>query len=134
MTRPLALIIEDNQDIAEVFASILVMEGYEVEAVRNGETAVKHLTETIPALVVLDMYLPDTTGEILLTQIRHDPRLAKTRVVIVTAFPQTTRFLAVKADTVLCKPLRLEQIRHIAARFYPTEPTAAPESMTLSAS
>lgn len=134
MTRPLTLVIEDHKEIAEVFAAILEIEGYEVEMVKNGETAVKRLTETTPALVILDMYLPDTTGEDILRQIRQDTRLAKTRVVIVTAFPQTTRFLSVKADTVLCKPLRLEQIRHIAARFYPTEPTTTPESAALPAS
>ncbi len=134
MTRPLTLVIEDQKEIAEVFAAILEMEGYEVEVLRNGETAVNRLAETTPALVILDMYLPDATGEDILRQIRQDIRLAKTRVVIVTAFPQTTRFLSVKADTVLCKPMRLEQIRHIAARFYPAKPATPLEDTPLPAS
>ena len=132
MTRPLALIIEDNKEVAEVFGTILEMEAYEVEIVRSGETAVKYLTENIPALVILDMYLPDATGEELLLKIRQDTRLAKTRVVIVTAFPQTTRFMAAKADTVLCKPLRLEQMRHIASRVYPTNRENSTEDILLS--
>ncbi|MCA9965874.1 MAG: hypothetical protein KC423_16600, partial [Anaerolineales bacterium] len=78
------------------------------------------------------MYLPDATGEELLLKIRQDTRLAKTRVVIVTAFPQTTRFMAAKADTVLCKPLRLEQMRHIASRFYPTNRENSTEDILLS--
>ncbi|MCA9997121.1 MAG: response regulator [Anaerolineales bacterium] len=134
MTRPLALIIEDNKEVAEVFGTILEMEAYEVAIVRSGETAVKYLADHTPALVILDMYLPDASGEELLLKIRRDARLVKTRVVIVTAFPQTTRFMAAKADTVLCKPLRLEQIRHIAARFYPTDRETPPEDVFLSSS
>jgi CheY-like chemotaxis protein len=119
MTRPLALIIDDNKDIAEVFATVLEMESYQVEIFGSGETAVKRLAETIPSLIILDMYLPDMTGDDVLLHIRQDARFALTRVVIVTAFPQAARFLSAKADTVLCKPLQLEQIRHIASRFYP---------------
>lgn len=133
MTRPLALIIDDNKDIAEVFATVLEMESYQVEIFGSGETAVNHFSKTIPSLIILDMYLPDITGDEVLRQIRQDPRLAQTRVVIVTAFPQAARFLSAKADTVLCKPLKLEQIRHIASRFYPANWPQSPQ-MTIPAS
>lgn len=119
MSRPLAMIIDDNKDIAEAFAAVVAMEGYEAEVVLDGETAVSRLAVLQPDLIFLDMYLPGMAGEEVLARIRRAPHLAHTRVVVVTAFPQTARFLSIKPDTVLAKPFKLEQIRHLAARFHP---------------
>ena len=119
MSQPLALIIDDNYGIAHIFSTILQREAYDTEIFLDGLSAAERLTAVQPALVILDMHLPHLSGEQILTQIRADPRLSKTRVIIVTASVQSTRFIQAKPDTVLSKPLQLEQIRHIAARFYP---------------
>lgn len=126
MTHPLALIIDDNYGVAHIFAKVLTQENYQPEIIMDGITASQRLREVIPALVILDIHLPHISGEELLNQIRSDPRLLQTRVVVVTADSQTTRFLKAKADTRLSKPLSLHQIRHIAARFHPkfTKPIA----------
>ena len=125
MPLPSILIIDDNREIARIFASILQRESYRTDVVFDGETAVSHLSESVPDLIILDMNLPNQiTGEDILTKVRQDVRFADTRIVVVTGFPQAARFLPVKPDTVLCKPVHLEQIRHIVARYCPVSPAA----------
>lgn len=124
MTHPLAIIIDDNYGVAHIFAKVLQQAHYQTEIILDGLTASERLAETTPSLVILDMHLPHRSGEQLLTQIRNDPRLDCTRVIIVTANPQSTRFMQVKADTILSKPLKLEQMQHIAIRFHPFHGTA----------
>ena len=133
MTQPLALIIDDNYGVAHIFAKVLNKEAYQTEIIMDGIAACQRLQEVVPALVILDVHLPHISGEELLIQIRSDPRLQATRVIIVTAHPQAARFFAQKAETILSKPLKLHQIRHIAARFHPdfspmAEPVASPSN------
>ena len=85
MTNPLALIIEDNKQLATIFAQTLQLAEFKTETIFDGTTSLARLAETIPALVILDLHLPGTSGEKILEQIRADTRLAKTRVILATA-------------------------------------------------
>ncbi|MEM7114827.1 MAG: response regulator [Chloroflexota bacterium] len=120
MTQPLALIIDDNYGVAHIFAKVLDKADYQTEIIMDGIAACQRLQETTPALVILDIHLPHISGEELLDQIRSEPRLEQTRVIVVTAHPQAARFWSNRAETVLSKPLKLRQIRHIASRFHPS--------------
>ena len=61
--KPLALVIEDDQKQATVFAQALRMAEYETEIIRDGQEALTRLGEVIPALVVLDLHLPKISGK-----------------------------------------------------------------------
>ncbi len=64
-----------------------------------------------PALLLLDLNLPDATGETVQAQVRADPELADIPVIVVSAdaMPATTeRLLANGASAFLAKPLDLQ--------------------------
>lgn len=119
MTKPICFIIEDNEELGDIFSHALRLEEYDVELIPDGNDAIGRLGEVVPHLVLLDMFLPGKNGEHILNHIRSDARLKETRVVVVTAYPQAARFLSAKPDTVLSKPIRLNQLRHMVARYHP---------------
>ncbi len=121
MTNHLALIIEDDQKLAAIFAQALQMAEFETEIIHDGEMALARLAETRPAVVVLDLHLPNVSGADILRQIKADTRLAKTRVMLATADSVMAETLRSKADLVLLKPISFIQLRDLAARLRPPD-------------
>lgn len=118
ITRPLAIIIEDNKDQNLVFTTALEQAGYYAESIKDGTEAQKRLTEVIPKVVVLDLHLPGIDGEKLLNQIRADKRLTGTRVILATADALLASALQSQADFVFLKPISFSQLNQLATRFH----------------
>jgi DNA-binding response OmpR family regulator len=116
MENPQALIIEDDEDAAVIFAKALQEAGFECDIIRTGDKALVWLAETVPAVVVLDLELPGVSGADILHQIRTDARLANTHVIIATAHPDLAAGLEEKADLMLFKPVSYIQLRDLAKR------------------
>ncbi len=117
----LAFIIEDDEDQAFVFAKALDLAGYSSEMIPDGTLAEQRITEAEPELVVLDLHLPGVNGDKLLRQIRSDPRLEATRVLLVTADAALAESLGDEATLVLLKPISFAQLAVLAARFLSDE-------------
>lgn len=117
----LALIIEDDEDLAEIFSQALVAAGFQTEVINDGLVAQQRLKEVIPAVVVLDMHIPHIAGDKLHVQISADERLKKTRVVVATADAQMGENMWGKADLVLIKPISFTQLRDLTSRLLPRE-------------
>jgi len=113
----IALVIEDDQDLSNIFTEALKAAGYQVETIRDGAIAQQRLKEATPELIILDMHLPNIDGGNLLTQIRNDERLVKTRVIIATADALLGEYYEKKADLVLVKPISFSQLRDLTARY-----------------
>jgi CheY-like chemotaxis protein len=117
MTKPLALIIEDDPDLSEIFSVSLRGGGFETEIIEDGNAAIERLMGKPPALIVLDLHLPGVDGPTILTHIRANERFAKTSVIITTADAQLGDGLRSKADLVLLKPVSVSQLRELAKRM-----------------
>ena len=119
MSDHLALIIEDDEDLSEIFGQALTAAGFTIEIIRDGLLAQERLKEIVPTVITLDMHIPHISGDILLAQIRADDRLAKTRVVVTTADAQMGEATRGNADLVLIKPITFSQLRDLTARLKP---------------
>jgi CheY-like chemotaxis protein len=117
MSNPVALIIEDHAESATIFAEALREAGFETEIIHSGEIALSRLAVVTPDVVLLDLNLPRVAGTDILHQIRADPRLAKTRVIVATAYPELAEDIQDEADLVLFKPVSFSQLRSLAARL-----------------
>ena len=118
MTKNLALVIEDDMDLSEIFTRALEGAGFIVETVRDGKAAEERLTgEVVPNVIALDLHLPNVDGSTLLKQIKADERFAKTRVILTTADAVQAEHLRDKANIVLIKPIYFTQLRDISARL-----------------
>jgi len=118
MTKNLALVIEDDEDLSEIFTRALEQAGYTVEAVRDGEAAQQRLGgDAVPTVIALDLHLPYVDGATLLKQIKADKRFEKTRIILTTADAAQAEFLRDKVNIVLVKPIMFTQLRDISARL-----------------
>ena len=118
-----ALIIEDDEDLAEIFAQALHGVGYDVEHVADGRKAQERLRNGLPPhLILLDMHLPHVSGGDLLTNtIKQDGRFDKTLVIITTADARMGEAYEDQVDFVMIKPISFVQLRDLTARLKPKE-------------
>lgn len=116
MEKPLALIIEDDLEISNII-SISLQADFKIEPITDGEAALKRLSQVIPALVVLDLHLPNISGTEIFERIRSDPRLDASKVIVCTADAQRADLLRSQADMVLLKPISPAQLRLLASRL-----------------
>ncbi len=113
----LALIIEDDENLANAFAYAL--DDFDVKVFYHGGEALEWLKEgsNIPSVVVLDLNLPGVPGSEILDYIRSQESMAKTRVFLATANHLLSSSLRSKADLVLLKPIGFKQLQLLAERF-----------------
>ena len=123
MSTPLALIIEDDEDLSMIFAAALAAAQFKTEVIQDGNAAAVRLAATRPDVVVLDLHLPNISGRELLEQIRGDARLTHTRVMLASADALMAQSMRRDADLVLLKPVSFSQLRDLAKRLYPVKAT-----------
>lgn len=119
-TERLALVIEDEVQLAAIYVKALDLAGYQTMAIHNGQEAMNTLVQSTEplALVVLDLNLPQLSGKEILRYIRRDPRFAKTRVLLATSDSAAVMGeIEAKSDIVLLKPIGFTQLRELASRF-----------------
>lgn len=118
MNKPLALIIEDEPEIAALYRHVLDMAGYHTEVAFHGQVAVERLANSQPDIVILDLILPGVSGNEILNLIREDERLQHTKVIVVTAHAHIAESLSSEPDLILFKPISIEQFSDLIERFH----------------
>ena len=113
-----ALIIEDNQELNALFTEAIQESGFVTVSVLDGEEAQLRLAEIVPQLILLDLHLPYISGADLLLEIRQDPRLTDTIVVVASADGTWSGHVGEQADFVLNKPVSYVQLRDMGVRIY----------------
>jgi two-component system cell cycle response regulator DivK len=117
-----ALIIEDDEDLANIFAEALRGVGFDVQHAADGRIAKKTIKEkSAPYLVLLDMHLPHISGADLLIEMKDDDRFADTIIIITTADARMGEAYGDQVDFVLVKPISFVQLRDLCARLKPQD-------------
>jgi two-component system phosphate regulon response regulator PhoB len=79
------LVVDDEPDLLELVRFNLDRAGFRVETAASGEEALARLRRSTPDLLVLDLMLPDLSGEEVCRRVRADPGLAGLPVIMLTA-------------------------------------------------
>lgn len=98
------LIVEDDAAIRESLKDLLELDGYEVYTAEHGRAALGVLREHKPAVILMDLMMPEMNGFEFLAQRRNDPEIAAIPVVVMTAEPALARRLGNDAAAVFFKP------------------------------
>jgi DNA-binding response OmpR family regulator len=104
------LIVEDEPSIAEVVELYLRRAGYPVQAVRDGEAALKLLDQHLPDLIVLDVMLPGMDGFSILRWLRDRSDVP---VIFITARREEVERIAgleLGADDYVVKPFSPQEL------------------------
>jgi two-component system response regulator AtoC len=108
------LIIDDDENIRKVLATILEEEGYIVETAETGKMAIEKTGRKTYNLALVDIRLPDMEGIELLTRMR--PTTPKMQKIIVTGFPTMQNAVGAVnrgADGYILKPFNVEKVLKI---------------------
>ena len=110
------LMIEDEPNIAEAVRFILSREGWQVGLHSDGAGGIEAIRAAQPRLVILDLMLPNRSGSEILADLRRDPALADTPVLMLTARGQAGD-AAAGADAMLTKPFDNADLRDQVRRM-----------------
>jgi DNA-binding response OmpR family regulator len=101
------LLVDDEPYILRSLSYLLTREGYTVETASNGEEALARLRQLRSPLVFLDIMMPRMNGYEVCAQIKQDPNLTDTHVIMLSAKGQQIdreRGLLGGADEYMTKP------------------------------
>ena len=129
------LVVDDDVELCDLIAEYLKPEGFEVQAVHDGETGLERAMAGETDLVVLDMMLPGISGLDVLRKLRERSRIP---VLILTARGQDVDRivgLEIGADDYLGKPFNprelLARIRAILRRTKTGPASGEPKKITI---
>jgi DNA-binding response OmpR family regulator len=107
------LLVDDEPYILRSLSYLLTREGFTVETASNGEEALERLRQLRPPLVFLDIMMPRMNGYEVCEQVKQDPLLAETYVIMLSAKGQQIdreRGLLGGADEYMTKPFSPREI------------------------
>lgn len=122
------LIIEDEEDAAELFAEMMRVSGFRVVKTSSSAPALALMTAEKPDVVLLDIMMPEISGLDILRQMRRDPALANVPVVVVSAKSMPTDIkhgMEAGASTYLTKPVGFLDLKEAVDRALGSQSTAA---------
>jgi CheY-like chemotaxis protein len=107
------LVVDDNQDGAEMLAEALLTKGYDTRLAHDAPTALRIAAQFLPDIAFLDIGLPVMDGYELALRLRELPGLDAVRLIAVTGYGQSedrrrTRDAGFRHH--LVKPVSLEAI------------------------
>jgi CheY-like chemotaxis protein len=118
--RPLVLVVEDHEDTASLYATVLGYFGFDAIAATRAEDGFNLAVERCPDVMSVDVGLPGMDGLQLLAHLKADERVKDIPVVCVTGYVQSSvRERAMKAGCAVflekpCPPLQLADALRMA--------------------
>ena len=111
------LIVDDDENIAELISLYLTKECYETKIVYDGESALKELDSFNPNLILLDLMLPGIDGYQVCREVRKEHNVP---IIILSAKGETfdkVLGLELGADDYLIKPFETKELVARVRRF-----------------
>jgi len=119
------LILEDEPDVVTYLTALFEDHGYATESARNGQEGMEKAKAAPPDLITLDMSMPEKSGVRFYREIKDDPVLSKSPVVVVTGVTgyggnpdDFRRFLETRRqvpppDAFMAKPVDREELLRV---------------------
>ncbi len=85
MNSQRVMVVDDDPDILKLVALLLQRIGVQATTFANGRSAIHHLAQETPDLIILDLMLPDVDGLDILRQIRARTRFDAVPVLVLSA-------------------------------------------------
>ena len=112
------LVVDDNQDIRDVFCRLVERAGHVASTAADGQEAVEVLEREAFDVMLLDLTMPRMNGVDVVRWIRAHPDVAPSmRIVVISAWTEEQRGLLQElgVHAVMQKPLRLQQLTDLIA-------------------
>jgi len=104
------LIVEDDEDLREMMAQLLSLEGFRAASVANGREALDYLEDAeTPRVILLDLMMPVMDGWEFRRRQQANPAISSVPVIVLSALDQT-RATGLDATAFLKKPLDFDRL------------------------
>lgn len=125
------MLVEDDNNLREIYGARLQAEGYEIVSAKDGEEALALAVREKPDLIISDVMMPKISGFDMLDILRSTPETKYTKVIMMTALSQKEdeeRGHKLGADKYLVKSqVTLEDVVRVVSEVLAGEPTTTLE-------
>lgn len=128
MLQQTVLIIEDEEDAADMFAEMMRVSGYRVLKTSSSTPALTMMNAERPDVIILDIMMPEISGLDILRQMRKNPELAPIPVVVVSAksLPADIKLgMEAGASIYLTKPVGFTELKEAIERALGSSTTSS---------
>ena len=113
-------IVEDDQAISQMYRIKFEAEGYDVDTAENGKLGLELAEKMKPDIILLDLMMPEMTGDEMLVKLRKTSWGAKTKVIILTNMgeqevPESVKKLGVE-DIILKADMTPRQVEDVVKK------------------
>jgi two-component system, cell cycle response regulator DivK len=115
-TSPVVLVVDDSPDARAMYGEYLRFCGFRVVTANNGEEGVAAAREAWPAIIVMDLSMPQMDGWEAIRHLRHDPFTADIPIIALSAHAfgdAPNRAREAGADLCLSKPCLPPQVARV---------------------
>lgn len=81
---PKIAIVEDDQAISQMYRFKFEADGFEVQTAENGKLGLELIETMLPDIILLDLMMPEMTGDAMLEKLRATPWGNDLKVIILT--------------------------------------------------
>ena len=113
MASELVLIVEDNEKNLKLVRDVLQFKGYETAEANSAEEGIRLAVTQQPALILMDIQLPEMDGITALKHLRSDPLTNKIPVVALTALAMVEdcqKIMSAGFDGYHTKPINVKEL------------------------
>jgi len=114
----LVLILEDDTDVAKMLALVMERAGYVAKISSDVVGAIRLFNQKRPAVILLDLMLPDMSGLEFCRYVRRDVVKNTTPIIVVSAAKSAEKIneaMQAGADIFLDKPVSVQELRHVVS-------------------
>jgi CheY-like chemotaxis protein len=116
------LVAEDYDDARDVMAMVLQTAGFQVIEARDGLEALDAARSLRPAIIVMDMFMPNMDGLTATRMLRDEPELRRIPVIAQTAQPSVIGGSRELFDAVLAKPCSPDVLIRTISKLLGSDP------------
>ncbi|MEM7582289.1 MAG: response regulator [Acidobacteriota bacterium] len=113
----LVLVIDDDLAVHDLLRDLLEKEGFNIVTAASGEEGLKLAYELRPAIITLDVYMPDLDGWTVLNTIKSDAQLSHIPVIMISVSDQRQKGYALGAEY-LTKPIDRQQLLQLVEKYF----------------
>ena len=115
--RNTVLVIDDDPTARDLLQRFFTREGFSVEVAEDGREGLQLARELKPSLVTLDVLMPEMDGWSVLREIKADPELSETPVLMVSILDEKNKGFALGAADYITKPVDRKRLVSILEKY-----------------
>lgn len=118
--QPLVLVVDDNEDNLLLLTFVLEQLGCGLLTAANGQTALNLAQSYQPALILLDIMLPDLDGMEVCSRLRQNPLTTRIPIIAVTALARQQdreRILSAGCNDCVTKPYNVDELEVLLTQY-----------------